>query len=175
MSKIKIFSFIILSASFLLPALATSTKVYVRSDKEGTLVFSDTPSPGAEEVNITPNNAVSSAIDTSVLDVRPKIIEEKYHVEIIQPKNKATIRNNNGSIHIAGQIKPTFKQGLSIQLYLDGKPHTKPQKNAIFSLQNIERGEHQIKMDIINDKGKIIASSESITFYMHRAIVNNAG
>jgi hypothetical protein len=44
----------------------------------------------------------------------------------------------------------------------------------MFVLRNIDRGEHIIKMQLLNDKGKIIASSKPITFYMHRASVNNA-
>ena len=67
---------------------------------------------------------------------------------------------------------PAFKHGLEVQLVLDGKPHQKPQKHSMFSLRDIDRGEHQIKMLLLDDKGKVIASSTSVTFYMHRASTN---
>jgi hypothetical protein len=57
-----------------------------------------------------------------------------------------------------------------VQLYIDGKAHLKAQKHAMYSLRNIDRGEHKIKMDLINKEGKVIASSETVTFYMHRTI-----
>jgi len=155
-------------------AFATSSKIYVWRNADGVLVFSDSPKPGAEEVEVEESNTMSSSVDTSILDIKPKEIEEKYQVEITQPENNATIRDNTGSVYVSGRIKPIFKRGLKIKLYLDNKPYQQPQTHSMFVLRNIERGEHQIKMDLIDDKGKVIASSPSVTFYMHRATVKKA-
>ncbi len=152
---------------------ATSTKIYVWRNDEGVLVFSDSPKPGAEEVEIKEPNNMSS-IDTSVLDLKPKVIKEDYEVEINQPAMNATIRDNTGSVYVAGRIKPIFKRGLKIQLYLDDKPYEEPQPHSMFVLRNIDRGEHIIKMKLLNEQGKVIALSNPITFYMHRAAVNKA-
>ncbi|XQW84725.1 DUF4124 domain-containing protein [Thalassotalea piscium] len=153
---------------------AGSAKIYVWRNSDGILVYSDSPKPGAEEVEISDPNISNSSVDTSILDIIPKAIENSYQVEITQPADSATIRDNTGSVYVSGRIKPIFKKGLKIALTLDGTPHLKPQNNSIFVLRNIERGEHQIKMDLLDEKGKIIASSSPITFYMHRASVNKA-
>ena len=174
MTNLKLFVFMILTIMISLPLSATSTKIYVWRNADGVLVYSDSPKPGAEEVEVKEPNNMSSSIDTSILDINPKTIEETYQVEITQPANNATIRDNTGSVYISGRIKPIFKQGLKIQLKLDNQPYEKPQTHSMFVLRNIERGEHQLKMDLIDDKGKIIASSEPITFYMHRASVIRA-
>ncbi|NQZ23728.1 MAG: DUF4124 domain-containing protein [Colwellia sp.] len=164
---------IIISTLLVSNVFATSTKIYVWRNDDGVLVFSDSPKPGAEEVEIKEPNNMSS-IDTSVLDITPKVIKEDYEVEINQPAMNATIRDNTGSVYVAGRIKPIFKRGLKIQLYLDDKPYEKPQPHSMFVLRNIDRGEHIIKMKLLNEKGKVIASSKPITFYMHRASVNKA-
>ncbi|MDO6444908.1 DUF4124 domain-containing protein [Colwellia sp. 1_MG-2023] len=174
MTHLKLFVVMVLAIVISLPIAATSTKIYVWRNADGVLVYSDSPKPGAEEVEVKEPNNMSSSIDTSILDINPKTIEEKYQVEITQPANNATIRDNTGSVYVSGRIKPIFKQGLKIQLKLDNQPYEKPQTHSMFVLRNIERGEHQLKMDLINDKGKIIASSEPITFYMHRASVIRA-
>lgn len=166
-------SMIIISTLLISNVFATSTKIYVWRNDEGVLVFSDSPKPGAEEVEIKEPNNMSS-IDTSLLDLTPKVIKEDYEVEINQPAMNATIRDNTGSVYVAGRIKPIFKRGLKIQLYLDDKPYEKPQPHSMFVLRNIDRGEHIIKMKLLNEKGKVIASSKPITFYMHRASVNKA-
>ncbi|GHE94162.1 hypothetical protein GCM10011501_24630 [Thalassotalea profundi] len=153
---------------------AGSTKIYVWRNADGVLVYSDSPKPGAEEVNVNSPNISSSSVDTSILDITPKVIENTYQVEITQPENNATIRDNTGSVYVSGRIKPIFKRGLTIALILDGKPYLKPQTHSMFVLRNIDRGEHQIKMDLLDEKGKVIASSTPITFYMHRASVNKA-
>lgn len=156
------------------PLFAGSTKIYVWRNEEGVLVFSDSPTPGAEEVEVKESNTVKSSVDTSVLDITPKVIEEKYEVNITQPANNATVRDNTGSVYVAGRIQPVFKRGLKIQLYLDNKPYLKPQTHSMFVLRNIDRGEHQIKMALLSDKGKVIATSTPVTFYMHRVSVNKA-
>jgi hypothetical protein len=150
---------------------AASTKIYVWRSDDGVLVFSDSPKPGAEEVDVREPNTASS-VDTSMLDLTPQVIKDDYQVEINQPKENATIRDNTGSVYVSGSIKPIFKQGLNIQLYLDNKPYEKPQSHSMFVLRDIDRGEHIIKMELLNEKGKVIASSKPITFYMHRASVN---
>jgi len=153
---------------------ATTAKIYVWRDKHGMLVYSDTPKPGAEEVKVKDTNTSFSSVDTSILDINPQVIEEKYLVEITQPEPNGTIRDNTGSVSVTARVKPIFKQGLTIQLYLDSKPYGKPQSFAHFLLRNIDRGEHQVKVTIQNQSGKVIASSKSITFYMHRASVFKA-
>lgn len=172
---LRAFIFILLITSLLTPVYATSAKVYVWRDESGVLVFSDSPKPGAEEIEVQSSTQIlSPSINTSVLDIKPQKVEDKFEVEIVRPTNNSTIRDNTGSVHISGRIKPLFKQGFSIQLYLDDTPHKKPQTHSMFALRNIERGEHQIKLALLNEKGKIIASSEAVTFYMHRASVNKA-
>ena len=169
MKQLIIFTFIVLLS---IPVTAGQAKVYVWRDENGVLVFSDSPRPGAEEVKVTNENSVLPSVDTSVLDIKPQVIEDKYEVVITQPEENATIRDNSGSVYVAGGIRPIFKRGFRVQLYLDGQTHNDPQTHSMFALRNIDRGEHQIKMELIDDKGKVIASSKAITFYMHRASVN---
>ena len=165
--------FLVISLTF--SVLATSSKVYVSHDEDGLLVFSDRPSPEAEEVRLRPKSAIypSMNIDTSLFDIRPTGLNNDFQVVITQPKNNATLRDNTGSVNITATVKPIIKEGFSIQLYLDGKTHNNPQSHTIFSLKNIDRGEHQIQMALIDKKGKVIATSSLTTFYMHRAIVNS--
>lgn len=155
-------------------SLASATKIYVWVDENGKVVYSDTPRPGAEEVQVKEKNVISSNINTSILDINPKVIEDKFEVSITQPEANQTIRDNTGSLLVQGRIKPLFKQGYKIRLLLDNQPYKSPQSFAQFRLSNIDRGEHQIKLELIDDKGKVIASSTPVTFYMHRATVNRA-
>jgi len=165
---------VLLTLSIAAPLNASTAKIYVWVNEKGQTVYSDTPKPGAEEVKTKAGNVVKSPVrvETQALDIKTKKIDENYQVVIDQPKNNATIRDNTGSVYISGSIKPIFKRGLKIQLILDGKPYLKPQTHTMFSLKNIDRGEHQIKMKLLNEKGKKIALSKAITFYMHRASVN---
>ncbi len=171
---IKLLLFILLGITLAAPVHPNTAKIYVWRNEKGVLVFSDSPRPGAEEVKTKPGNVIqsSTSVDTKVLDIKPQQTTEKYEISINTPKNNATIRDNTGSIYIAGGIKPRFKVGLEVQLILDDKPYQKPQKHSMFSLRDIDRGEHKIKMLLLNEEGKVIASSIPVTFYMHRASTN---
>lgn len=171
---IKFILLLLLTLTLTIPVNANTAKIYVWRNESGGLVYSDTPKPGAEEVITKPGNVIKSStyLETHVLDIQTKIIAEEYQININQPKDNETIRDNTGSVFISGSITPIFKRGLKVQLILDGKPYQHPQNDARFSLRNIDRGEHKIKMEVFNDQGKVIASSELITFYMHRASVN---
>jgi len=170
---LKYFIYSLLVLSILLPVYAASAKIYVWRNESGVLVFSDSPMPGAEEVEIDPKKQnISSSMDTSILDIKPQKLDDKFEVDIVRPTNNSTIRDNTGSVHVSGRIKPVFKQGLLIQLFMDGAPYKAPQTHSMFALRNVERGEHQIKLVLLNAKGKVIASSKPVTFYMHRASVN---
>ena len=171
---IKCFTIALLIALNAFPAMATTAKVYVWRNESGVLVFSDSPRAGAEEVKLKPENTSipSMNIETDLLDITPKVIDNNFQVVITQPENNATIRDNTGSIYISGAVKPLFKRGNKVQLFLDNKPYKTPQTHSMFSLRDIDRGEHQIKINLLDDKGKIIASSDKVTFYMHRVSVN---
>ena len=149
-------------------------KVYVWRNVNGELVFSDTPKPGAKEVTQKPENIirVTKSIDSSLLETKKQVIVDNYDVSIKLPKDNATIRDNTGSVFVSGSVQPIFKSGLKIQLLLDGKPHRKPQSHTMFSLKDIPRGEHQLQLKLLGEKGKVIALSKPTTFYMHRASVN---
>ncbi len=163
---------VILMCSLLAPVLAASSKVYVWRNESGALVFSDSPKAGAEEIEITNKQTIITSVDTSILDITPRVIQEEYQVEITQPEDHATIRDNSGSIYISGRVAPVFKRGFKVRLIINGKLHGEPQTRSVFILRDVDRGEHKIKLELINNQGKVIASSKERTVYLHRARVN---
>ena len=163
---IKFILLLLVALSLAIPVNASTAKIYVWRNEKGELVYSDTPRPGAEEVITKPGNIIksSTSLETQVLDINKKEIVEEYQITINHPDDQATIRDNTGSVYVSGVITPIFKRGLKIQLILDDKPYQHPQNDTRFSLRNIDRGEHQIKMQIFNEEGKIIALAKPITF-----------
>ncbi|GLX83466.1 DUF4124 domain-containing protein [Thalassotalea eurytherma] len=167
---------LVLACTLICDATAQSkkAKIYVWTDEAGNTVFSDSPKPGAQEKIIPENKNVLPSVNTKQLDITPQKLPDDFTIDITQPADSETVRDNTGSVHVIGRIKPIFKQGYKIQLLLDGKLTEKPQSRSMFVLRNVDRGEHQIQLQLLNQKGKVIASSESVTFYMHRASINTA-
>lgn len=162
---------LLVSLAFTLFSTATSAqekKIYVSRDSNGIMVFSDSPSPGAEEVSLTvrPNLMVATEITFPEKKAPPA---PQYRVEISQPEHKGTVRDNTGSVYISGSVAPRFQRGFKVQLLLNGKPYGEPQDSAIFMLRDVDRGEHTIQLELIDQNGKLIATSPISIFYLHRA------
>lgn len=150
------------------------SKVYVSTDKNGNTVYSDIPLNGAKAVVVGNSITIQSPPKSSTVTIPRQSESPSYQVIISQPKDNATVRNNNGSVDVKFRVIPPLKANHHISLLLDGNKYTgNTTVNNLtgFSLQNIDRGTHTIKAELKNDKGKVIASSLPITFYMHRASI----
>lgn len=147
-------------------------KVFVTRDENGVLVFSDSPQVGAEEVNFTSRPNVMAATDATMPAPKKPAIEP-FKVEIAQPEDQGTVRDNTGSVYVTGKIYPMFERGLRVSLLVDGTALAEPQNNAVFILRDIVRGEHKLQMELFDQSGKLIATSPVTTFYLHRATVNS--
>jgi len=155
-------------------SFAAPKKIYVWRDAKGVLVFSDTPQPevDAEEVKLNSKAIKMKPVDTSILyDNKNDDKSIKFSIEITSPIHEETIRDNTGSIHISGRIGPRFIPGHKVQLYLDGAKYGHPQASILFVIRNIDRGEHQLQLGLIDEKGKPLAKSKSITLFLHRRSV----
>ena len=174
MADFKQFYILLFIASLTLQVLAAPSKVYSWRNADGILVFSDSPKPGSQEIKIKQANVFSPATKISNFNTTSKVIQQKYQIKITQPANNSTIRDNTGLVQVEGKINHPFKQTHKVVLILDGKIFQKSHSSPSFILHNIERGEHIIKMDLKSDKGKVIASSSPVTFYMHRSSIIKA-
>ena len=167
----KILLFIVMLACVATSLQAQQTKkVFVTRDANGVLVFSDSPQPGAEEVNLSQRANVMAATDATLPNTR-KVEKEPFSIVIVQPEEQGTVRDNTGSVYVSGKISPMFERGLRVRILLDGKPQGEPQNTAVFILRDVDRGEHKLQMELFDQSGKLIATSPVTTFYLHRASV----
>jgi hypothetical protein len=164
-----LFILILLLAASSVQAQQTK-KVFVTRDENGVLVFSDSPQPGAQELTLSSKANIMAATDPT-LPARKAPAKEPFTVEIAQPEDQGTVRDNTGSVYVTGKISPMFERGLRVRLLVDGKAQAEPQSNAVFILRDVMRGEHKLQMELFDQNGKLIATSPVTTFYLHRASV----
>jgi hypothetical protein len=177
-----IFMFFLLVFSILAGAA-----VYMRSDQNGNITYSDTPTKGATIISLPDANTKSSSTPTSSPEpTAAKAIDEKsaepeqaspnspYNRLLIDtPLDKQTITNQQ-EISVTVVTTPELQKGDTIQIYLDGKPAQNPAATTTFTLKNIERGEHQIYALIRDQDGRVLNQSQTITVFIHYAHVGKA-
>lgn len=164
---------ILLIVLCLLSVVAQAT-VYKWVDKDGNIHYSDQPHSNAQQVQLNENtdNQVSMApvkplnIAGATAVTEPKAI---YQVSILSPHHEETIRDNAGDFTVTGDVQPQLASGHYLQLYIDGIATTDAQTSALFSLKDIDRGEHKLQLKVIQQNGKVLASSSEITIFLHQA------
>ena len=153
-------------------------------DEQGVLHFSDTPDNSnattveLPEFQLTPSEhtelpeqavdellvEVASEESQSSLDSQP----EPLTLTMNEPSHDQVIHNNAGNITVKATVNRPLLPGEQLQLLLDGKPYHAPTTSPIWQLKNIDRGSHQLSIEV-TQSGKKIALSPSITVHLQRA------
>lgn len=148
--------------------------VYKKVNKDGTVIYSDKPFPGAKKVNLPPiNTRKTQPLPTPVISEKPPE-KEAASIEILSPTNGDSIRSNGGELTIT--IGTTYSTGnrYKIQLLINDKPHDVPTQTNIFTLKELDRGIIKIKAQLQGPRGKVLATSSETVVYMHKASINRA-
>ncbi|MEP0357684.1 MAG: DUF4124 domain-containing protein [Paraglaciecola sp.] len=160
--------------SLLLLCITASANVIYKTVKEdGTVVYSDIPTKGAASVNLSGvNSAVIPTLNGS--NTKPNVNKpykkpEKvitYTVSILNPVAEQTIRNNAGELNVKAQVFPETSG--QYKLFVDNQL-VSTKSSGSFRLESLERGAHEIEVKFLNNSGKILASSDTQTFFLHKA------
>jgi len=150
---------------------------YKYKDRNGEIIYSDTPPyPGAVPLN-SPKLQTLPAVKPKPKTQPAPVAEEpetKYlSLSVFQPSNDETIRNNEGNISITLKLIPELntREGHYINFYLDNKLIKKKSTSLSISLKDVDRGSHNIKAEVRNKKGKILKTSPSSVFHLHRVSI----
>lgn len=151
-----------------LPAYAG---VYTYLDADGNRVFTDQPPSGqAQKIEIAPSNNMSpNQVTPHLAPVYPAQVEPAYEVlRIVIPEPDATIIDQAGNLIITASSDPGLHPGHSYRLIVDGQANGKPGRSPVFPLENVDRGTHQISVEIIDSQGRIVERTPSQPFHMKR-------
>lgn len=163
----KVFSFI---ALIMVPALA-SAGVYKWVDANGAVHFSDVPQEGAEEVHIAPPQTYS-APSLPPITPRSEVLEapaEYSEFSLAIPEPDANIWGDVGVVDVSFTSEPSLQieRGHKLVVLVDGQPRPAVTTSSV-TLENVERGSHQLQGQIVDSLGKVIIASQSITVHVHR-------
>lgn len=162
--------------------MAVADTIYTWEDENGVIHFTDQPSPEAKVLDIKPpkrqsapapaaNDTAGDATTAAHADEEDEANLPAAAVTLLSPSHQQTLRDNSGNIQVTANSSRKLKKGHTVRLLLDGKVEGRAQTQLQWQLTNISRGTHTLQVELLK-YGKVIASSDKITVYLHRAGVN---
>jgi hypothetical protein len=157
-------------------------EVYKSTNADGEVIFSDQPSPGAEQVQL-PELPTYSAPPlrtpgrTSGAGQKPAAQSLYQSMVFTTPEDDATVRNNLGALSATVSLQPELntRLGHRIQYYLDDVPQGTPVTTTSIGFTNLDRGSHRVSASVVDNQGNAIISSDTVIFHLHRESINFPG
>lgn len=154
--------------------LPVSAEVFTYIDAQGNRVFTDQPgSRNAKRVPLATSNRMSA----NPTGAAPVIAEEKTETKplfrydllrVLVPEPDATIRSSAGELIVSVTSEPGLQRGHRYRLLLDGQPTADPGPSPVFALGNIDRGSHNLSVEILDEHGRTIERTANQPFHMLR-------
>lgn len=145
-------------------------KIYKTINKDGTITYSDQPTPGAVEVDFASNT--TTVVQNPIAKTKQlKTIKQKTPVEhnlsVNSPAIDETIRNTTGNVSISAVVTPNAPGHYELSL------HEKKLRSSsgTFLVKDLPRGEYSYQINFVSTSGKVIASSAVRRFFMHKPSV----
>lgn len=160
----------------------SAAAIYTYLDVNGERVFTDNPPQGqkTEQVKVAPPNQLPAVPVVKVLKAPPmpqgnsESLALRYQVlRILTPEPDATIRANDRQLIVAVTSEPSLAHGHLYRLILNGEPIAQPSRSPVFPLQNIDRGTHQLAVEIIDQHGSIVERTPAQPFHLRQTTLSD--
>lgn len=150
-----------------LSASVQAGKIYKTVNTDGTITYSDQPTPGSVEVDFASNTTTivqNPNTQTKLL----KTIKQKKPVEhslnVTSPASDGTIRNTTGNVTISASVSPNAPGHYELSLH-EQKLRS---SSGTFLVKDLPRGTYSYQINFVSTSGKVIASSSVRRFFMHK-------
>ena len=161
----------------LLLAGSAHADVYKSINAAGEVVYSDTPTQGAEVMKLPelPTYTPPPVAEPVAGSTEPADKSVYTDLVFVKPQDDATIRSNQGIINAELKLTPALRSRSNnrIQFYLDGEPHGEPGSSLRTTMGNVDRGEHILTASVVDASGEAIISSDPVIVHLHRQTINN--
>jgi len=141
-------------------------EIYSYINDEGRRVFTDTPTAvDAKPLELPPINRLTPApsvlIPSRQLSPSTEKTEPRYQTLRIEspPADTAVREGSSGNLSVAVTSEPPLRTGHSYRLLLNDVPYGAPTHETRFQLTNLNRGSHQLAVEILDNNGQSLIRS----------------
>lgn len=166
-------AFLVVLILWALPAIAEVYKIV--DPVTGKVTFTDNPPPNrpSNTVDVPAVNTQQATVPEAkapALPSQPAEIEYE-DVRILQPLNDTTVPPGQLDVVIQVETLPALGKNHLLRILFNGKEVAKPASTTSVIVDQIVRGSHQIKAEIIDSEGNVLKESKITTIHVKRASV----
>ena len=94
-------------------------------------------------------------------------------IRVLSPASGATVFDNNGIVAVEIELSPTLDvtAGHRIRVRLDDAVLAPDRTQFQFQLENVDRGEHWLRIEIVDTVGNTLITATPVKFHVWRAAV----
>ena len=147
-----------------------AAKVYKWTDKQGNVIYSDSPRPGAEVIELPTEPAGIGPVPGRAPAPRPPVPGPAYGALIMaSPSQGQIIEDSGGWVNISLAVEPPLRvsEGDAIRLKLDGQTLDPRYTGSEIAIPSVPRGTHTVQAEVVNPAGNVLITSASVTFHVH--------
>ena len=165
----------------LLASATVLAQAYRWVDEDGITHYSDVPTEGAEEVQLSEysrntgarlyrERAPSSAEAEQAADDQPFRYES---LSISSPGPEETLWNIEGVLNVSVAVSPGLQSGHQLRVYYNGQQRLV--SGTSFQIEEVFRGVHNLQAEVIDATGRLMIRSETNRFYVQQNSVIMGG
>lgn len=150
------------------------TVVYKCKAPDGSVTFSDQACPGAEKIEVKASQPVASpggvggtSEGKGGVPAEASAKASYTQFAIVSPTDDQAVRSNTGEVSISINLDPSLHAKHAIVVSVNGQPIGKGSSTTL-TLQNLPRGTHTVQAAVVDESGKEIVRSETVTFHVLR-------
>lgn len=161
---------------------AVHAELFKWVDAEGNIIYSDQPPPdhGKKDTEIDPETLpqiitvptpeISTSPSSSNTASNKNSASKRYQeLTIVEPVHDTSVRENSGKVKITVHVSPDnfAERGDKLIIYMDDVEVSRGEQTSI-TLDNVDRGTHQVKAALLNSRGQVIKETNITSFTLQR-------
>lgn len=167
----------LMALTLLFPGAAMSDSIYRQVDEDGNVTYTDEP-PDDESKPLELDPLPQMNIPSSDRSSRPSDDEQDESgnaepegsyksLAIREPEHDSAFWRGGGEVTVRIHSEPKLSEGHQYQLEFDGEA-IEETRNTSITLENVDRGTHELTVHILDSSGEVIQSSDRTRFTLHR-------
>jgi hypothetical protein len=156
---------------------ASSAPAWTWVDANGTVHFSDTPVPGARQIEIAGAQGFGSQAPAAQSARRPTTATDTQaayrSVEVVSPAEQETLWNIGTMLTVQLSVQPELQTGHRYDVVLDGQRRNMNTTAARVVVPDVFRGTHTLQAVVIDSAGRELMRSSTRTFFVQQTSLRN--